>query len=58
MTEPRFTVKHYRAAVGHGWRVGWAVYDHGERITIAFDTYAEAEQRRDNIAALYARWGW
>lgn len=57
MTEPRFTVKEVRTAAGHGWRYGWVVADRGEVITILYANYAEALQHRDNIAKLYARWG-
>lgn len=60
MTEPRFTVRffcpHCGVVVSSG--KGYAVYDRGNRITISFANYAEALQRRDNIAALYARFGW
>jgi hypothetical protein len=37
---------------------GWAVFDGPQRITIRFATREEAEERCQNIAALYARWNW
>lgn len=37
---------------------GYAVYDHTRRITITWPSRAEAEKHRNNIAALYARYGW
>lgn len=59
MTEPRFTVKwycpHCHQLVGN--KSGYAVYDRDNRITITFREYGEAIQHRDNIAKLYARWG-
>lgn len=37
---------------------GYAVYDGKRRITNTWKTRAEAETHRDNIAILYARYGW
>lgn len=37
---------------------GYAVYDGDRRITITWRERAEAEQHRDNIARIYARYGW
>jgi hypothetical protein len=39
-------------------KAGWAVFDGPQRITIRFATREEAEERCQNIAALYARWNW
>jgi hypothetical protein len=60
MSEPRFTVKRGRQWLGPGTPrvVGWVVFDRGHPITIAFQDYGEALMRRDNIAAIYARFGW
>jgi hypothetical protein len=59
MSRPRFTVRKYRGPIGHGAMIaGWAVFDRERRITIPFANYAVAIQHRDNIHALYLRWGW
>lgn len=60
MSTPRFTVKwHYMAkgrATGAIW--GYIVFDRNRPISIPFADYDEACRRRDNIHALYLRWGW
>lgn len=38
--------------------LGYAVFDGMNRLTIPFETRAEAEKHRENIMALYARYGW
>jgi hypothetical protein len=60
MTERRFTVRrtYQRQGGGRGMRAGWVVFDRRRPITIPFADFGEALQHRDNIAALYARWGW
>jgi hypothetical protein len=58
MSVPRFSVRKAKVKAGHGWRVGWAVYDRDDRISVTFENYDEAVQRRDNIHALYLRYGW
>jgi hypothetical protein len=60
MSRPRFTVRECRGPIGYdgGMIDGWAVFDRGRRITIPFADYADAIRHRDNIRALYLRWGW
>jgi hypothetical protein len=59
MSAPRFTVRKYTVKHSGGYLVsGWAVLDRNHRITIAFENYAEALVHRDNIHALYLRYGW
>jgi hypothetical protein len=60
MSAPRFTVRKARIKLGSNrqWEVQWAVFDREHRITIAFENYAEALVHRDNIHALYLRYGW
>lgn len=55
MSKPRFTVA-YRALPSAG--KGWFVFDRGRRITIPFAEYGEAVRHRDNIHAIYLRFGW
>lgn len=58
---PRFTVRHWAEPKnnlrGH-LRYGWIVCAWGKRITIPFATKEEAGAHRDNIAAIYQRFGW
>jgi hypothetical protein len=58
MSVPRFTVRQARVKAGHGWHIGWAVFDRENRITNPCDNYEEALIRRDNIHRLYLRYGW
>jgi hypothetical protein len=52
-------VRKYTVNSGGGYLVtGWAVFDRDHRITICFADYAEALVHRDNIHALYLRYGW
>jgi hypothetical protein len=55
----RFTVAKRRLPDPRKGRItGWCVFDRGRRITIAFSSYREALERRDNIHKLYLRFGW
>ncbi|HEY2533941.1 MAG TPA: hypothetical protein VGJ20_39475 [Xanthobacteraceae bacterium] len=59
MTERRFTVKRAWSRLPvRGACTGWVVFDRERPITIAFEDYAEALRHRDNIHALYLRFGW
>lgn len=57
MTEPRFTVRWCRG-IGIVLRPGYAVFDHGCRITIVWQAFGEAERQCRRIAETYARFGW
>ena len=60
MSEPRFTVRWYHKhhpGSNLGLPPGYAVFDHGNRITITFQNYGEALQHCENISKLYARFG-
>lgn len=58
MTAPRFTVEKARAFLGRSLVAGWIVFDRECPITIPFANYTDALRHRDNIAAIYARYGW
>lgn len=53
---------HVRWVTGHRNLVsvvpGYAVFDRDRRITNTWPTRAAAEYHRNNIKALYARYGW
>lgn len=57
----RFTVRwcgKERGLIPNLIRPGYAIFDGTRRITITFPSRTEAERHRDNIARLYARYGW
>lgn len=57
----RFTVRwtmQYQKGKALMIPAGYAVYDNDRRITNTWRSRAEAEHHRDNIMALYARYGW
>lgn len=56
----RFTVRWTAAFKGNLCMLpaGYAVWDGDRRITNTWHSRAEAERHRNNIAALYARYGW
>jgi hypothetical protein len=58
--DERFTVRWYSYPRGslRMLPAGYAVFDRDDRITNTFRTRAEAEQHRNNIARIYARYGW
>jgi hypothetical protein len=59
--DERFTVRWCDPFRGflRGLGPGYAVFDGDRRVTsTTYATRAEAEQHRDNIAALYARYRW
>lgn len=59
MSQPRFTVRWYRArGTAFALAPGYAVFEHGKRITITWASFAEACRHRDRIALIYAENGW
>lgn len=58
----RFTVrwcgKQRGVRITNLMRPGYAIFDGTRRITTTFPSRTEAERHRDNIAILYARYGW
>lgn len=57
MTEPRFTVR-WCQGTEPVLKPGYAVFDHGRRITITWAAFGEACRQRDRIAETYARYHW
>lgn len=60
LVSERFTVRwvHLSGGKFNILTRGYAVFDGNERITVPYADRVEAERHRDNIMAIFARYGW
>jgi hypothetical protein len=56
--QQRFTIQWAKQRIHNKFDVGWVVFDMRMPITVPIDDFTVALRRRDNIAKIYAHYGW